>query len=167
MAASEDRRATYCPFAYGYSNYSRPGYAKHVLHAGGLVKFNARRLRSTLGGAGIAVSARTSHPRAAMDYAIFTASPEVQRGIYFEAGGQPGHRSAWTDAGTNAASSNFFLQTLQTLDEAILRPKHPRYMEFQDAGSPIVHSAVSGKMSISEATEQLAELAKLLSVSAS
>ena len=43
--------AAYCPFAYGYSNYSRPGYAPKLLKAGGLVTFGGRRLRSTLGGA--------------------------------------------------------------------------------------------------------------------
>jgi multiple sugar transport system substrate-binding protein len=56
MSQTTDPRAAYCPFAYGYSNYSRPRYARFVLKAGGLVKFNGERLRSTLGGAGMAVS---------------------------------------------------------------------------------------------------------------
>ncbi|HZI31304.1 MAG TPA: extracellular solute-binding protein, partial [Candidatus Binatia bacterium] len=83
MSQTDDPHAAYCPFAYGYSNYSRPRYAKHLLRAGGLVSFNGRRLRSTLGGAGIVVSAKTMNARAAMDFAQFAASPEVQKGIYF------------------------------------------------------------------------------------
>jgi len=151
-------RAAYCPFAYGYSNYSRPLYSRTVLAAGGLVEFRGTRLRSTLGGAGLAVSSKTAHPKAATDYARFTASPETQRGIYFEAGGQPGHRSAWTDEAVNAASNNFFRNTLRTLDDAIVRPRHASYMPFQDAASPVAHSAVTGKETIPSAIKELNRL---------
>jgi multiple sugar transport system substrate-binding protein len=145
MSQVDEPAAAYCPFAYGYSNYSRPCYSRHLLKAGGLVSFNGRRLRSTLGGAGIAVSSGTKHRRACMDYVQFTASAEVQRGIYFQAGGQPGHRAAWTDAAVNAASSNFFRDTLPTLDEAVVRPQFPGYMGFQDAATPVAHDCVAGK----------------------
>lgn len=158
MSQTDDPRAAYCPFAYGYSNYSRPRFAKHLLKAGGLVTFNGRRLRSTLGGAGIAVSSRTKHPRAAMDYAQFTASSEVQRGVYFQAGGQPGHRAAWTDEAVNAASSNFFRDTLQTLDEAVVRPQFTGYMDFQDAGTPVAHDGISGKTKPADAARELNRL---------
>ena len=153
-----DPRAAYCPFAYGYSNYSRPGYARHLLKAGGLVAFEGKRLRSTLGGAGMAVSSKTKHPREAMDYAAFTASPVVQRGVYFESGGQPGHRSAWTDKTVNTASSGFFENTLQTLDEALCRPKVPGYMAFQDAATPVAHDAVAGRKSVSDAAREISNL---------
>lgn len=93
-----------------------------------------------------------------MDYAIFTARPEIQRGIYFESGGQPGHRSAWTDDAVNLRSGNFFADTLPTLDEALLRPKHPRYMAFQDAATPIAHAAVSGKIPVRQAASQIHRL---------
>jgi len=155
MAETSDARAAYCPFAYGYSNYSRPGYAKHLLKAGGLVSFNGRRLRSTLGGAGIAVSSKTEHPRACMDYAEFTASPDIQKGLYFQAGGQPGHRGAWVDDAVNAASSNFFRDTLQTLDESLLRGKFPGYMTFQDQGTPLAHDCVAGKTQPAEAAREI------------
>lgn len=158
MSQADDPRAAYCPFAYGYSNYSRPGYARHLLRAGGLVNFDGRRLRSTLGGAGIAVSARTKHPEAAMDFARFTASPGVQRGIYFQGGGQPGHRGAWQDAAVNAASSNFFRDTLQTLDEALVRPQFPGYMAFQDAGTPVAHDCIAGKTEPADAARELNRL---------
>jgi multiple sugar transport system substrate-binding protein len=158
MSQTDDPRAAYCPFAYGYSNYSRPRYARYVLQAGGLVTYHNRRLRSTLGGAGIAVSAQTRHARAAMDFAQFAASPEVQKGIYFQAGGQPGHRGAWLDDAVNAASSNFFRDTLPTLDEALLRPQFPGYMAFQDAGSPVAHQCVAGKTKPIEAARELNRL---------
>jgi len=155
MAETSESRGAYCPFAYGYSNYSRPGYGSHLLQAGGLVSFNGRRLRSTLGGAGIAVSSKTEHPRACMDYAEFTASPDIQKGLYFQAGGQPGHRGAWVDDAVNAASSNFFRDTLQTLDESLLRGKFPGYMTFQDQGTPLAHDCVAGKTQPAEAAREI------------
>jgi len=158
MAETSDTRAAYCPFAYGYSNYSRPGYGKYLLKAGGLVSFNGRSLRSTLGGAGIAVSSRTKHPRACMDYAMFTASPDIQKGLYFEAGGQPGHRGAWKDAGVNAASTDFFRDTLPTLDESLMRGKFPGYMAFQDQATPIAHDCVAAITKPAEAARAINQL---------
>ena len=46
MAETSESRGAYCPFAYGYSNYSRPGYGSHLLQAGGLVTHQGKRLRS-------------------------------------------------------------------------------------------------------------------------
>jgi multiple sugar transport system substrate-binding protein len=158
MSQSDDQRSAYCPFAYGYSNYSRPRYARHLLKAGGLVKFNGQRLRSTLGGAGLAVSAKTKHPRAAMEFSQFAASPDVQKGVYFQSGGQPGHRAAWLDDAVNAASSNFFRDTLPTLDEALLRPQFPGYMSFQDAGTPVAHDCIAGKTKPTDAARELNRL---------
>lgn len=152
--------AAYCPFAYGYSNYSRPRYARRVLHAGGLVHFRGKRLRSTLGGAGLAVSSRTMHREACLDYARFTAAPETQSGLFFEAGGQPGHRGAWLDERVNAACGNFFSNTLATLDEAMVRPRYEGYVHFQDEASPVAHAYVAGKTTITETLDALDRIYK-------
>jgi multiple sugar transport system substrate-binding protein len=133
----------YCPAAYGYSNYARPGYARALLRFGGLVTFaqgaHGRRLRSTLGGTGLAVSRRCREVELAIEYARFVADPTTQRGLYFASGGQPGHRLAWESPELNAACSGFFSDTLETLDEAYLRPRFAGYLDFQDAGSELVH----------------------------
>lgn len=151
-------RFAYCPFAYGYSNYSRPGYARQPLKAGGLVSFNGKPLRSVLGGAGLAVSARTRHLEACVDYARFTASPDVQSGLYFAAGGQPGHRSAWTNEAVNAESLDFFKDTLPTLDAALVRPQYPGYMYFQDRATPLAHNCVAGSASVAATIAELNQL---------
>ena len=158
MSQSSSLRAAYCPFAYGYSNYSRPRYAPFILKAGGLVTFNGKRLRSTLGGAGLAVSSRTQHPRVCMDFAAFTAAPETQMGVYFQSGGQPGHRAAWTDDAVNTACNDYFCDTLQTLDESLLRPQFPGYMNFQDAATPVAHACVSGTIPPSDAAVEINRL---------
>jgi multiple sugar transport system substrate-binding protein len=59
----------YCPFAYGYSNYSRVGYSKQLLHYTGLVTFEGKRLRSTLGGTGLAVSESSENKDWAVKFA--------------------------------------------------------------------------------------------------
>jgi multiple sugar transport system substrate-binding protein len=131
-------RYAYCPFAYGYSNYSRPGYARRLLEFGEMVEIDGRRCRTTLGGAGLAISSRCKEVKAALDYAAFVADPVCQRTLYYDSGGQPGHRSAWLDDHVNAASCNYFLNTLPALDRAFLRPRSPGYIYFQDrAGNPI------------------------------
>ena len=136
---ADSKSVAYCPFAYGYSNYSRAGYAANSLRTGGLVTLNGSPLRSTLGGAGIAVSRACKHAEEALAYARFTASPLMQRTLYAYAGGQPGHRSAWLDPSLNAATGNFFSATLETLDAAWMRPRFPGFIGFQDEASQIVH----------------------------
>jgi multiple sugar transport system substrate-binding protein len=138
LAAGDE--VAYCPFAYGYTNYARAGYAGHVLRFGGLVRFNGAPLRSTLGGTGLAISRSCRHIEVALAYAQYVASPACQRALYFAAGGQPGHRSVWQDAAANASTGNFFRDTLPTLDAAFLRPRYNGYMYFQDRAGPVVHS---------------------------
>ena len=54
--------------------------------------------------------------------------------------GNPGHRAAWLDEKVNAASTNFFLNTLPTLDAAFVRPSYPGYLKFQDRAGDCIHS---------------------------
>lgn len=131
-------KIAYCPFAYGYSNYARPGYAARTLRFGGLVEVNGKRLKSTLGGTGLAISARSQNIAAACEYSRYVVSPDCQKGLFVECGGQPGHRAAWTDERANALTNNFFRDTLQTLDEAYLRPRYNGYLHFQDEAAPLV-----------------------------
>jgi multiple sugar transport system substrate-binding protein len=128
----------YCPFAYGYSNYGRRDFTDKPLRFGGLVELDGNRLRSTLGGTGLAISTICQHLDVALDYAGYVASPECQSGLYTITGGQPGHRQAWLDDDLNVLTNGFFEDTLQTLDEAYLRPRYPAYNRFQeDAGGMI------------------------------
>jgi multiple sugar transport system substrate-binding protein len=135
----------YMSFAYGYSNYARPDYTSHPLRFTGLVKFNGRPLRTVLGGTGLAISQNCREKELAVAYAQYVGSGECQRGLYFTSGGQPGHRAAWLDPAVNAASQNFFQDTLATLDDAYLRPRYPGYIPFQEhAGAYIYDYLVEG-----------------------
>jgi multiple sugar transport system substrate-binding protein len=136
---SQKDEFAYIPYTYGYSNYSRPGYAPHLVRFGDVIGIEAGAPGATmLGGTGLAISAKCRQVEMAMQYARFVAAPQTQRGLYFHSGGQPGHRSAWLDPTVNAACSDFFINTLATLDRAFVRPRYSGYLEFQDhAGDPI------------------------------
>jgi len=126
----------YCPFAYGYSNYGRSDFTDRPLRFGPLVTLNGVRLRSTLGGTGLAISAHCQSPEAAAEYVGWVASRACQTGLYTVTGGQPGYRGAWQNAGLDAMCNGFFSGTLATHDEAWLRPRYPGYIPFQeDAGA--------------------------------
>ncbi len=155
VASAANSRVAYCPLAYGYSNYARDGYAAQRLVFGTPPTFASSPLRTTLGGTGLAVSALRPHRAAALDYARFTSSAEIQRTLYTSAGGQPGHRTAWTDAHNNAVTGGYFTRTLPVLDNAFLRPRHNGYMEFQERAGPIVHAALRGTLSDTDALAQL------------
>ncbi len=149
------RRYGYSPFAYGYSNYARASNVDVPLQFGGLVSRNGKRLTSTLGGAGLAVSAHSPHREQALRYAEFVASATVQRGLYTECGGQPGHRSAWLDAHNNRLTSNFFTNTLQTLDEAYVRPRYSGYITFQEQAPDIIQRFLTGIQSAAQTVQEL------------
>lgn len=128
----------YCPFAYGYSNYARAGYAKHVLHYTDVVSFHHKKLRTTIGGTGLAISAFSKHIITAVDFAVWIASGELQRTLYIQHGGQPAHRSAWTDESANLLTNNFFWETLPAMSNGFVRPRYYGYLDFQDsAGEPL------------------------------
>jgi multiple sugar transport system substrate-binding protein len=139
-ALASGDKYVYCPFAYGYSNYGREGYAQHLLAFTNVVGGDANKIGSTtLGGTGLAISAHCQHKDSAVEYAKYVNSSLTQRTLYTENGGQPGHRSAWLDEANNSRTNNFFKDTLATLDNAYLRPRYDGYLHFQDAGSPVVH----------------------------
>ncbi|MEP6746764.1 MAG: extracellular solute-binding protein [Bacteroidota bacterium] len=128
----------YCPFAYAYSNYARSGYAKHLLHYTDVVSFNNNKLKTTIGGTGLAVSAFSKHRNVALDFAKMIVSGECQRTMYVQHGGQPGHRSAWTDGEANSLTHNFFTEVLPVMDNGYTRPRYNGYLHFQDhAGEPL------------------------------
>ncbi len=128
----------YCPFAYCYSNYARVGYAKNLLHYADVVSINNKKLRTTIGGTGIAVSAFSNNKDEAIDFASMLASGLCQSTMYVQHGGQPGHLAAWKDETANALTNNFFKTILPIMENGYVRPRYNGYLHFQDlAGEPL------------------------------
>lgn len=128
----------YCPFAYGYSNYSRTGFARHLLYYTDVITINNKKLRTTIGGTGISVSAFSKHKEAAIDFAAFVCSEDFQKSMYVQHGGQPGHLAAWLNEEANSLTDDFFKNTLPIMQNGYIRPRYNGYLHFQDhAGLPL------------------------------
>lgn len=134
----------YCPFAYGYSNYSRKHYSRHLLTYANAVTLNGQRLRTTLGGTGISVSVHSSHRSIAVDFARFVCAPEWQKTEYILTGGQPGYDFGYEDAVNNRVCNGFFKGTRATLENAYVRPRYHGYLHFQDAGGFYIQEYLKG-----------------------
>ena len=143
---TEGHRYAYAPLLFGYSNYSRDGFRAHRLRYIDVPAGPGGPRGSLLGGAGVAVSALSTMREAAIDFAFWVASADVQRGVYFDGGGQPGHGLAWEDDRLNAATCDFFRGTRATLESAYVRPRTPGYLTFQNTVSPSVTAALAGQI---------------------
>ena len=146
---------------FGYTNYSRPGFRQRVLAYDDLPSFDGRATGSTLGGAGIAVSASTRHPALAAAVAATLAGAEAQLGPYTLGGGQPGNLRAWRSDAANEATRGFFRSTLRTLERAWVRPRVLGWPELQLALSHLVRDGILARridQSVLDAIERLPEL---------
>ncbi|HEV2327847.1 MAG TPA: ABC transporter substrate-binding protein [Verrucomicrobiae bacterium] len=147
-------------FAYTYNNYARPGFARARLRFGNLISLepNGPRLRSVLGGSGVAVSAQCRNPEIALDYASFTADATVQRTLYVNAGGQPSHSSAWNDPAADALTGGFFSGTKTTQEEAFVRPRYSGYVPLQTTGGTALRETLRDGRSANATLDKLDEL---------
>jgi len=133
-------------FAYTYNNYARAGFAAHRLCFGNLLSLESKtpKLRSVLGGTGIAISIHCQHVEAALAYASFVADGGTQKGIYLHAGGQPSHRAAWDDPSADKSCGCFFSATRATQEEAFVRPRYSGYVPLQTSGGKALQENLHG-----------------------
>ena len=132
------------PLIYGYVSYSAMGVAGKRISFHDIAESQpgAGVASSALGGTGIAVSAFTENPEAAIVFARHIAGPEMQRGLYASAGGQVGHGAAWSDPQVDHQAGGFYSGTYRTLQAAALRPRHDGYMSFQEKASARIAQAL-------------------------
>ncbi|KAB2752831.1 extracellular solute-binding protein [Brucella anthropi] len=130
------------PLIYGYVNYAMRGFRERLIRFADIPAGAAGVAGSALGGTGIAVSAFSKHPEAAIDFAYWIASGDVQKGLYAASNGQPGHADAWEDDIVNSSTSDFYRDTRATLEGAWVRPRHDGYMPFQEAASERINKGL-------------------------
>jgi multiple sugar transport system substrate-binding protein len=93
--------------------------------------------------------------KTAADYAFWIASADVQKSLYFDAGGQPGNAVAWDDDHCNRVAHDFFRDTRTTLDRVYLRPRYAGYLQFQDQGGTILNDCLCGRTDVDSACDLL------------
>lgn len=155
---SSNNEIVYSPFLFGYTNYSRMGYNEHLVNFGNVPRFENSKKSSLLGGVGIAISANSDYRVEALDFVQYVLSPEIQKGLYYKYGGQPAHLTAWKDKANNEDCSNFFLDTLCTLQNAYVRPRHKGFNRFQENAAEILHGAICEGMESSKIVEKINSL---------
>ncbi|MGA7914560.1 MAG: extracellular solute-binding protein [Candidatus Acidiferrales bacterium] len=145
MVAESD--AVYCPWGYGYSNYSRRGNAVPLKFTNPPAAGELGCAGTQLGGTGVAVSQFSSHRDEAAAYAKWLASPEHQRGTYVREGGQPASLSAWRDPGIDEAAGGFFSETLESLQTAYVRPRFDGFVRFFEAAGVEINRCLKNETS--------------------
>jgi len=161
LAEAMTRRSdiAYCAFAYSYNNYSRAGFATHSLRYGNLVELEpGQPLRSILGGTGIAISAFCQDLLTACRFASFVAGADVQKGIYFSAGGQPAHRVAWDCSACNTAAGGFFTDTRESHENAVTRPRYAGYVQLQEDAGLIIQEYLKQGGSVQKTWDRIRTL---------
>ncbi|MCZ2722955.1 ABC transporter substrate-binding protein [Marinomonas sp. 15G1-11] len=123
----------YSPCLFGYVNYIRPGFRDNTLSYLDLPTFdNSNIRRSILGGAGVAVSAQTSHPDDAIKFATWISSEPIQSSIYLQNEGQPAHLGSWNKLKTDKLYHHFFNGVYNTMSNAWTRPRDEWFLGFVD-----------------------------------
>lgn len=145
----------YCPLAFGYSNYARPGYRSKLLSFGPIPSAGLGAVGATLGGTGLAVSARSPHREIVLKYAAWVAGRECQRTLYFRSGGQPGSKTAWSDEYANLATFGYFRATLSVLQHAWLRPRFVSFPHYQNMAAETIRLFLKGRFSTDETLDDL------------
>lgn len=153
-----DEEIAYSPYLFGYTNYSRSGYTKNLIHFSNSPIGRKNTISTILGGVGLAVSSQCKNLAAAASFVEFTASAEIQNGIFTRNGGQPGNIQAWKSKENNQLCNNFFTNTLETLEKAYVRPQHPGWNRFQEQGADLLHDGILKNRNTLEIMEDLNSL---------
>ena len=138
--------AIYCPYGFGYSNYSRVGTPVPLQFTNAPGAGTRGCAGTMLGGTGVAVSRASKYRDEAVAYAKWLVSPEHQRGTYVREGGQPASMAAWTDPSVNTAAGNFFSNTLLTLQSAYVRPRFNGFVRFFEAAGIQINRCLRGDL---------------------
>jgi multiple sugar transport system substrate-binding protein len=144
MTSSSD--AIYCPWGFGYSNYSRVGNSVRLKFTNAPAAGPRGCAGTMLGGTGVAISKVSAHPSEAISYAQWLVNPVHQRGTYFREGGQPASLAAWSDPSVNAMADNFFSGTLQTLQTAYVRPRFDGFVRFFEVAGIEMNRCLRGEV---------------------
>jgi multiple sugar transport system substrate-binding protein len=158
QALATEPEAVYCPLVYGYVNYAVAGDGRQAVCFGNVPAGPGGRLGSVLGGTGLAVSRRAKVSDALRAHMTHLMSVAAQKEFIPFADGQPSARDAWSDARVNGAWGGFFSGTEKTLEQAIVRPRHPGYVEFQTTASALVRDALAQRWAAPQVAGELQSL---------
>jgi multiple sugar transport system substrate-binding protein len=151
MSANDD--IVYAPLAFCYTNYARDGFRKNKL----FYRNAPGTAHAVLGGAGIAISAKSKHAAEAAKYAAWICSAAIQNSVYVREQGQPASSIAWKSEFANGLTNNFFNNTLDSLENAYIRPRYTGWPAFQQYLGETIHAFLKQNTDPQQVLEQLQE----------
>ncbi|TDC51212.1 extracellular solute-binding protein [Jiangella ureilytica] len=147
-------RWLYIPLSFGYARFSaRSGTAGREpapASTGARLAWHdaptgpGGAIGTLLGGAGLGVSAASTAPDLAAEFAAWYGSADVQRQIVGPAGGQPAAAAAWGDDDLDRAFGGFYSATRRSMLGAVRRPAHPRWPRFQHEAGLLLRDGLAG-----------------------
>lgn len=147
-----DRDISYVPLIYGYVPYAQG--PDPVLFGNAPT---ASAIGSTIGGTGLAISARCTPTPALIEHLRWLLDPVTQSTFIPDNAGQPSLTSAWRDERVNEASNRFYLDSLATIEASWVRPRLAGFTAFQGEASRILREAILGHRSAASAVAETNE----------
>ncbi len=153
MATRND--LVFCPAVYCYATYAEADQRK-PLRFHNLPGPNGSR-GSTIGGTGLAVSARSGRREAAFEYVRFAAELSTQH-AFADHHGQPAHLALWQDDAINERFADCYRDTLETMEGCWIRPRYDGYLAFQEKAGDLIEAHLRGALGEDTLLDQLERL---------
>ncbi|MDF2763577.1 MAG: extracellular solute-binding protein [Rhodospirillales bacterium] len=153
MVARDD--LVYCPAVYCYLTYAEADMRRPLRFAGLPATAAGGEPRgSTIGGAGIAVSASTQARDAALGFLRFLAGQGAQR-LFAEHHGQPARVEGWHDERIDNRFGGAFSAVRRTMELSWIRPRWPGYLGLQAQGGALIEAHLRGEIGKRDAIDRL------------
>jgi multiple sugar transport system substrate-binding protein len=155
MVARED--LVFCPAVYCYATYAEADIVHPLRFSNlpGLIGAGSRG--STIGGAGVGVSARTAEREAAFTYLRYLMESETQK-AFAAHHGQPARIDSWEDETIAARFGGCYRDTRATMEGCWIRPRYAGYLAFQAEGGALVERHLRGEIGFEALYERLTDL---------
>ena len=105
----------------------------------------------------MAVSAHSQAAGEAASFMTWLHAPDIQSGLYVDAGGQPGNAAAWRSEAVNAGMHGFMSDTLATLEAAYVRPRFAGFVPFIEDAGVLINRSLRGACDARALHRDLAE----------
>lgn len=151
----------YCPAVYCYLTYAEADIARPLRFADFPTPGSHGVPRgSTIGGAGMALSAQSRVTNAALEFLRFLAEVQTQR-LFTRHHGQPARFEPWIDAEADARFAGAFSAVRRTMKLSWIRPRWPGYLALQAEGGRLIEAHLRGQISESGTIKRLNRAAVL------
>ena len=157
MVARDD--IAYAPCVYGHATYGEADTRARLWFGDFPGAVAPHAAGTAVGGTALAVSSRTAHVEACLDFVRFALSARAKIDLIAGRHGQPARVEAWDDATTDAAFRGYYLGVRESMERAWIRPRQPGYIPFQHEFGHVAARFVRREINLKAALEAVHALA--------